>query len=183
MGIRSMRHGLGETGKGINRGGGWVRFARSAWERRIERPNVQDPRDLLILLRQASDSADAAVLRAMAPVTERYLGPVRPAHLTHLHILRRLDTREITPTHLVDYLTRSKARVAVLVDELVDAELVVRSVDHDDARHRRLLITPRGRAMVREVERTLDRMIDLVGDDIGDIRALSRQLKVLADLR
>lgn len=183
MGLRSTRHALGETGRGINRSGGWVRWSASVWERRMERPEPEEPKDLLILLRQASDSADAAVLRALAPVIEQHLGRLRPAHLTHVHILRRLALREITATHLVDYLTRSKARVAALVDELESAGLVERSEDAFDARHKRLVITDAGRELVREADEVLEDMVDLISDDIGDIEELATRLARLADLR
>ena len=91
----------------------------------------------------------------------------------------------VSITEISNFLDLSLGNTSMLVDKLVCKELVTRTEDEHDRRHKRIMVTPKGRAVVEELRETrvqsvvirmltlspdlLDRLIDVLGDVVEQL--------------
>lgn len=172
-------------------------WARSLTERRWERPDPDDPRDVVLLLRQAADSLEQATARclhgtaAAGSISGRVA--VKPgrrgnrngtAMLTDLYVLRRLSVRPSGVTQLAEYLGCSHTTTSRVLSRLESAGLVMRDVRLDDGRSSMAWPTDAGHHVIEQTNRVLDDGAGLVVQVVGTVEgiALRPLLAVLAGL-
>ena len=145
--------------------------------RRWERPSEDDPRNLALLVRQASAALDADVARVLSSSCPG----ISP---TDLDTLRRVAEKPSAGVNLAEYLRVSPIRVSRILDRLERAGLVVRCESLLDGRVRRAEPTEAGLALLRDLDSVLEDLARLWLGDIEDgaERALMPLLGTLAEI-
>lgn len=146
-------------------------------ERRWERPDEDDDRNVAVFLRQASASVDAD-LRRLAAAHPYRLSP------TEVDALRRIATKPSAVIQLAEYLRLDPSRASRVVTRLEDAGLVTTAAPWSDLRKRRAEATPEGEGVAEQLDAGLDDLARLWLDELDDDTrpAAVRLLAALADL-
>ncbi len=96
--------------------------------------------------------------------------------------LRRLAAEPMTLRHLADALTSDAPYTTVVVDDLAERGLVVRTPHPEDGRAKLVSVTPAGRAQARRADRILNRPpAVLLALPAEDLAALDRIVAALSD--
>jgi len=196
---------------------------------RTQRPDVEDARNLFVLLRNAHVLlerqlgevvariilADAtthhegggATRRAVGGLeawdrSRRTAGPLvgdagrwdgdgeggdggaRVVNLTvvDVHLLRRLAVRPSSTALLAEYLLCTHPTVSRRMAVLEGSGLIERSPSYRDSRMNTLTLSDTGREVVQMIERAMDGLLDVIGDDVPSEhwRALLQDLDTLS---
>ncbi|MBK6299630.1 MAG: winged helix DNA-binding protein [Actinomycetales bacterium] len=159
-------------------------MARFNWEAlptRWQRADLDDPLNVVILLRQALLGAERAVHEVTDGLLREAVGPGDEIAL--LHILRRVRGRETVVAQLADFLRCTHPVISRRVKRLEDAGLVLRSGSWRDARSSSLTLTAAGSEFVDDLNSALGELAQLWGDEIETDRwvVLMKALDALAD--
>lgn len=145
------------------------------------RPDPDEERARAELARRKHESTIQLLFRASRLLDEQALArlpsePGRPRmRRSHTALLPHIDLGGTRVTDLAERVGVSKQAVSQLVDDLEAAGVVAREPDPDDARAKRVVFTPRGRAGILEGLALLSTMEAELAAEIGD--------KPMADLR
>lgn len=147
--------------------------------------DLESRRDFYAVIRAAITGASENHVHAVAG------GELSLNKLRLLHMLARPHRRPPTITRVAGLLGMTVSPAAKLVDQLDDAGLVDRIPDEDNKRLRRVVLTPRGRAELEQLERVLLRNVDrfartLTGDErdlLAGARAVTARRPEVAALR
>ncbi|MBJ7331032.1 MAG: MarR family transcriptional regulator [Solirubrobacteraceae bacterium] len=116
--------------------------------------------------RDLAEKAWGSLLRAHANVVPVLDAELRAQHRLPVHsydvllVLRRSPEGRLTMTDLSSCVMLSRSRVSRVVDEMVDAGLVVREDNPDDRRSSFVVLTPAGRSLQRAAGPTLLRLLE-----------------------
>jgi DNA-binding MarR family transcriptional regulator len=132
-----------------------------------------DPRNLALLLRQATDSMEWALVRYLATDLGESLGQPGARTLDDVHLLRWLRRRSATVGELAEVLGRRTPTVTNRVTRLEGLGLVTRGGHWQDGRLVMVALTGEGRALVERVDAALDGLADLWVEDLSDIPDLT----------
>ncbi|WP_404383497.1 MarR family transcriptional regulator [Knoellia locipacati] len=152
---------------------------------RWERVDRDDPRNLPILLRQASSAVDRMMLRALAPCVEPTLGRLSQRTMVDVDLLLRVAERVTTPTQLAEYLDRHRSTVGHRLDHLEQAGLVRRVGHARESRRCAVVLTEEGTDLARAIESVLADLADEISEDLPPTRwaSLMHDLSALSDVR
>lgn len=147
--------------------------------------NAAEPRNLPILLRQASSAVDRMVLRALSPCVEPLLGPLSARTMVDVDLLLRVAERVTTPTQLAEYLDRHRSTIGHRLDHLEKAGLIGRVGHAREARRCVVTLTDEGTDLVRTIESVLADLADEISEDLPPTRwsSLMHDLSALSDVR
>lgn len=146
-------------------------------DRRWERPDEDDDRNVAVFLRQASAAVDAD-LRRLAATHGLRLSP------TEVDALRRIAVKPSAVVQLAEYLRVHPARASRIVSRLEGEGLVTTHAPWSDLRKRRAHLTPEGTDVADHLAAGLDDLARLWMDGLDDDTRLTavRLLATLADL-
>jgi DNA-binding MarR family transcriptional regulator len=115
---------------------------------------------------------------ARAELAERGYPDVRPSHE---FAMRAIDAGADNASDLGRRMSMTKQAAARIVELLLEDGYIARDADPRDARRKRLVVTPRGHAMMTEGERIFDGLRAAFEQRIGsdELAALERNLAEL----
>lgn len=160
---------------------GMARFIWEALPTRWQRADLDDPLNVVVLLRQALLATERAVHEVTDGLIREAVGP--GDELALVHILRRLKGRTTVVAQLADFLRCTHPIISRRVKRLEDAGLIQRSGSWRDARSSSLTLTATGADLVEDLDNALGGLAQLWGDEIeadGWV-TLMRALDALAD--
>lgn len=158
---------------------------RPGFSARWERVDADEPRNLPILLRQASSAVDRMVLRALTPVVEPVLGALTHRTMIDVDLLVRVAVKPVAPIQLAEYLDRHRSTITHRLDHLEKAGLVERVGTGRGGRRCVVDLTEAGRDLAHLVDQTLTLLADEISEDLAPTRwvPLLADLSALADVR
>ena len=132
------------------------------------------------LLYECFELYNAALLKSLKP--SEFLG----VRNTHLNLLRHLDAEGTRMSDLASRANVTKAAITSLVRACTDLDLVTVGQSTEDARARVVRFSPKGRELMRHIEKTLLGMerrlaARLEGDAYIQLRAALLRLSSLRD--
>ena len=84
-----------------------------------------------------------------------------------MQVLRYLWRHDcVNQQEIANAVDRDKASLTAMLDNLVRRELVTRCEDHQDRRSKRIVLTPKGRALEQEITPLIREMYELAGQHI-----------------
>lgn len=152
---------------------------RRRWSDRWVRPNIDDPHNLGILLRQAA----ATITTTEREIIVRAVGSDFTLDVHDIDMLRALHDRYRSPSELAELLTMSRSRTSTRLRALESSGLIERGDNEYSTRHVRVDLTEAGERVVARMDEELAELHDLLGDDIPPdaMTTLLATLAFLAD--
>lgn len=140
------------------------------WERPkpMQTPHCEDPRELVLLLRQATDSMEWALVRQLVPILGEELGAPNARTLDDVHLLRWIAERPSVATDLAELIGRRVSTVCHRLNRLYAQELIQRKAYVLDARAFTVTLTPKGAKLVEQINAIFDELAHLWCEDIAE---------------
>lgn len=132
-------------------------------------PDARDPAQLVLMLRQATDSMEWMLVDLLEGVVPERPGMTRARTLDDVHVLRWIADHHATPAALAEFLGRSPQTVCARLDRLCEQGLVRRAGHGRDARLVTLGLTARGEEVVAEVNAVIEELTTVWVEDIEEM--------------
>lgn len=139
--------------------------------KRLVTPDYTDPCRLVLLLRQASDSMECALIEQLIPVLGVALGTPGARTLDDVYVLRWLARRPSSPTMLAELLGRRLSTVSQRVERLVTQGLVLHDGNRD-GRSFTARLNSEGRALVRSIDEVFEQLAHVWSEDVAEASGL-----------
>lgn len=144
---------------------------------RLSCADHEDPTQLALLLRQATDSMEWALVDYLGPLVTRRVGVPHARTLDDVYVLRWVGAgRPTSTTDVADLLGRKPATVSHRLRRLNEQGLIERGPNLRDCRISTISLTEAGRELLREIEDAIDEITGLWVEDVGEVPGLTMEM-------